>query len=457
MRDMPSKSPEILIIGAGLAGSLLSVYLARMGFEVSVYERRPDRRKVKTDAGKSINLALSTRGLHALKEVGLDREILKQVIPMKGRMIHSLDGSLTFQPYGINEDEVINSVSRGQLNMVLMNAAEESGKVQIYFHEKCDGINFNSGEVRFYDEKSGNIHAVSAGLVIATDGANSAIRTAMQKMDRFNFLQSYLEHGYKELTIPASSSGEFLFERNALHIWPRKSFMMIALPNLNGTFTCTLFLPFEGNPGFNTLNDKQNAPHFFKTQFPDAVPLMPIYLQEFFQNPTGSLVTIKCYPWKFGNNILLLGDSAHAIVPFFGQGMNCAFEDCSYLIETIKQHGADWGKVFSEYQRLRKEDTDAIADMALENFIEMRDSVTDQTFQLKKKAEILLEKEYPDRFRSRYAMVSFSRVPYSVAMNKGKIQDEVLIKRCSQINSIDELNLEDTLAEIESRIKKKFS
>ena len=438
-----SSSNRILIVGAGLAGSLLSIYLAKKGFRVEVYEWRPDMRKEKISAGRSINLALSTRGIHALKEVELDNEILKKIIPMKGRMIHSINGKTTFQPYGKEDWEVINSVSRGHLNMVLMDAAEETGNVQLFFRQKCTGMNFKTGEVYFTDVQTSKKYRKKPQTIIATDGANSAIRMSMLKSGRFNFSQSYLEHGYKELAIPPEENGKFRIEKNALHIWPRKSFMMIALPNLDASFTCTLFLPFEGENSFAKLNNKSVLKDFYKKQFPDVISLMPDLEKDFFKNPTGNLVTIKSFPWHVEGKVLLLGDSAHAVVPFYGQGMNCAFEDCTYLNECIDSQGNDWEKVFAEFEKMRKVDADAIADLALENFIEMRDSVADPKFLMKKKVEILLEEQFPGKFKSKYGMVTFSRIPYSNAMEKGRIQDEVLMDLCRQAESIDQVDMNE--------------
>jgi kynurenine 3-monooxygenase len=430
---------RITLIGAGLAGSLLAIYLAKRGFKVDVYERRPDMRKTKISAGRSINLALSARGIHALKEVGLHEEIMKIAIPMKGRMIHALDGKLTFQPYGRLEHEVIYATSRAQLNICLMDEAERQEGVRIYFDQTCTGMNLKTGEVSLHDESSGEDKTIQASTVIGTDGSASAIRLELLKTGRFNFSQQYLEHGYKELLIPAGPNGEFLLEKNALHIWPRHTYMLIALPNLDGSFTCTFFFPFEGEESFASLNTEEKVMSFFQKQFSDAVPLMPTLLDDFFNNPTGAMVTIKCKPWHIEDKVVLLGDAAHAIVPFFGQGMNCAFEDCTYLDQCIAKDGNDWKKVFEEYEELRIINTDAIADMALENFIEMRDHTADPKFLLKKKVEHAIEEKYPEIFIPKYSMVSFRRIPYSVALAKGKIQDKILNELTASINSVDEM------------------
>lgn len=445
-------SKKVIIVGAGLAGSLMSLHLAKRGFEVEVYEKRPDMRAEKIRAGKSINLALSTRGIHALKEVGLDEFILKKVIPMKGRMIHPIEEDMAFQPYGSEEWQVINSISRAQLNTVLMDAAERTDKVKLFFKQKCTGVNFKNGEIYFIDMQSGRKYKRNPATIIAADGANSTVRMSLLKSGRFNYSQSYLEHGYKELEIPAGEDGGFHLEKNALHIWPRKSFMMIALPNADGSFTCTLFLPFDGEIGFNRLGSGEAVRNFYEEQFPDAVPLISNLEEDFQKNPTGTLLTVKCFPWRIGGKILLLGDSAHAIVPFYGQGMNCAFEDCTYLGACIDKHGEDWENVYSEFEIMRKKDAAAIADLALENFIEMRDSVADPKFLMKKRAEIMLEEKFPGEFQSKYAMVTFSDTPYSVAMEKGRVQDAILMKLCSKIDTIEELDLEKAFESISKQL-----
>ncbi len=431
---------KITIIGAGPAGSLLSIYLAKRGFEVEIYERRPDMRKVQISGGRSINLAISTRGIHALGEVGVLDSIMKIAVPMKGRMMHASTGELTFQPYGKDETEVIYAVLRSELNMALMNEAEKNPGVKIHFNKRCTGMDFKTGEVELHHEITGQSQTIPTAVVIGTDGSASAIRMDRLKVGRFNFSQQYLEHGYKELTIPAGPNGQYQIEKNALHIWPRHTYMLIALPNIDGGFACIFFFPFEGEPSFASLDGEEKVRRFFQEQFPDAVPLMPNLLENYFTNPTGAMVTVKCDPWHVGDKALLLGDAAHAIVPFFGQGVNCAFESCTYLIECLDKHGADWQKVFAEFESMRKADTDAIAELALENFIEMRDRVADPKFLFKKKVEQALEKKYPTVFVPKYSMVTFHRLPYSVALARGKIQDRILAELCAPIDRVEELD-----------------
>ncbi len=434
---------KVVLVGAGLAGSLLSIYLAKRGFTVDVYERRPDMRRVDIGGGRSINLALSTRGIHALKDVGVLDRVMKIAIPMKGRMIHAVSGELTFQRYGKDDTEVIYATSRSQLNMALMDAAEMYPGVRLHFNRKCAGMNFDNGEMRVFDEATGANTSLRTGTVIGTDGATSAVRMEMQRASRLNFSQTYLDYGYKELIIPAGPNGEFLLEKNALHIWPRGTYMLIALPNIDGSFTCTFFFPFEGRLSFESLDSEAKVLQFFTQQFPDAFALMPQLLQEYFSNPTGSMVTIKSHPWHVKDKALLLGDAAHAIVPFFGQGMNCAFEDCTYLDECLgnqKSGEVDWESAFHEYERLRKVNTDAIADLAVENFVEMRDLVAQPAFQLKKKVEQALHAKYPEKFIPKYSMVTFHRLPYSVALSKGKAQDKLLSELCENIERVEDID-----------------
>lgn len=431
--------PEtVTLIGAGLNGPLLGLELAKRGFRVEIYERRPDMRRVPISAGRSINLAISRRGIHALKQAGLWDAMQKIVIPMRGRMMHSASSELTFQRYGKDDSEVINSISRAELNIALMNAAEAQG-VKIYFQERCTGINLKTGALQLRQEESGDERTIESDVVIGCDGSASAIREQMLRRSRFNFSQQYLDYGYKELTIPARA-GTHVLEINALHIWPRGNYMLIALPNVDGTFACILFLPFEGPDSFERLTTRDEVKEVFREHFPDTVPLMPDVAENFFANPTGAMVTIKCSPWQAGGKALLLGDAAHAIVPFFGQGINCGFEDCTIFLELLDRYGAEWGRVFPEFETARKENTDAIADMAVENFVEMRDRVADPRFLLRKKVELALEAKFPNLFVPKYAMVTFHRIPYAVALKRGQIQDKMLGGLCDSIGRVDELD-----------------
>ncbi len=436
---MTAAKDKITLIGAGLNGPLLAILLMQRGFRVEIYERRPDMRQVRMSAGRSINLALSTRGIHGLQQAGLWERMKSIIIPMKGRMMHSVAGDLTFQPYGKNETEVINSISRAELNIALMNAAEEQGAV-IHFNRRCTGYDLRTGAIRLREESIGEETIHDAGVVIGCDGSASAIRAEMLKLNRFNFSQQYLDYGYKELTIPANLQGKHALETHALHIWPRGNHMLIALPNIDGTFACILFLPFEGPDSFADLATQADVARFFQARFPDAVPLMPQLAENYFYNPTGTMVTIKCSPWHVEGRALLLGDAAHAIVPFFGQGLNCGFEDCTWLVELLDRHGADWSRVFAGFENERRANTDAIADMAVENFTEMRDRVADPRFLLRKKVELALEAKYPRLFVPKYAMVTFHRIPYSVALTRGTVQDRMLAELCEGITRVEDLD-----------------
>ncbi|MBK6378397.1 MAG: FAD-dependent monooxygenase [Chitinophagaceae bacterium] len=415
-----------VIIGAGLVGSLLSIYLSKRGYKVKIYERRGDMRKQDMVAGRSINLALSDRGIKALEEVGLMDEIRKICIPMHGRFMHNADGSTAYQPYG-KEGQFINSVSRGELNCRLMDLAEENG-VQIKFNEKCNSIDWKENKIDFEKTDSPQSEKVKANLVFGSDGAYSAARLTHQlQHDRFQYSQYFIDFGYKELNIPAGENGSFMLEKNALHIWPRGNYMMIALPNIDGSFTCTLFFPFEGETSFASLDTKEKVTTFFENTFTDAVPLMPTLTEDFFNNPTSSLVTVKCFPWIREDKFALIGDAAHAMVPFFGQGMNCGFEDCRVLNSLIDKHDDNWSAILNEYQSLRKPDGDAICDLALNNFVEMRDKVADPKFLLQKKIEAAFSKKYPDKWIPAYAQVTFSpHIRYSEALISGQKQEAIM-------------------------------
>ena len=498
---------KVIIIGAGLAGSLLAIYLAKRNITVDVYEARGDMRLEEVAAGRSINLALSDRGIAALREVGMDEYMLAEAVPMYGRMIHTIAGDTKLLPYSGRKGEYINSVSRAGLNIALINEAEKYEGVKFYFNERCVDFDCATGAAKFSSGVMAN-----GDTVIATDGAGSAVRNAMLHggVERFDFAQTWLEHGYKELHIPAAMSnklqfvapdtsdklkfaGQFQIEKNALHIWPRHKFMMIALPNFDGSFTCTLFLAHEGGnttgrecveqpdagtlptgrvSAFDSLTTEGHVIEFFNREFPDAVPLMPTLTEDFFVNPTGNLGTVKCSPWNAGGKALLLGDSAHALVPFYGQGMNCAFEDVRVLDQLIEKHQSsppflggvdtvsadgvveqsdgsiDWELVYAEYGQLRKINTDAIADMAEENFYEMRDATADPVFQRKRELETLLEQTYPDYF-SKYSMVTFREdLPYSVAKEKGNAQDRLLMEICTGIENVNVIDLDSVMKKV---------
>lgn len=430
----------IIVLGAGLSGSLMALYLARRGFKVEVYERRVDMRLQKISAGKSINLAISVRGLHAMQEVGLRDAVQALCIPMPGRMIHALDGSATLFPYSQDGKKAINSISRLELNKLLMDAAEALPGVRIHFQQRCLGMDIDTGRVQLQDESDGRLYTVQGQTVICCDGAFSGGRSSMFRSPRFNYSQEFHSAGYKELTFPPAADGSWPVEKNALHVWPRGRFMLIALPNLDGSFTVTLFYPAQGPESFEQLDSAAAVEAFFQAQFPDALALMPQLGTEFFENPTGDLVTVKCHPWVYRDQLALVGDAAHAVVPFYGQGMNAAFEDCTELNACL-EGATDWADVFARYSANRVANGHAIADLAIDNYIEMRDLSGDPAWQFRKKIEHVLEREFPERYVSRYELISFTRTPYAEALRRGAVNERILRRLAEGLHDIADLDL----------------
>lgn len=420
-----STKENVTVMGGGLVGCLLSLYLAKKGYQVDVYERKPDLRQAYREYGRSINLALSDRGWKALHGIGIGDDIRKVAIPMYGRMIHDRKGGLAYQPYG-RKKQAIYSVSRGGLNIALLDLVEAEPHVKLHFNQQCQGVDLDTNQVHLRHAQTGQLSSIGTERLFGVDGAYSMVRYSMQKTERFDYSQSYLNYGYKELTIAPGAFGRWVLEKEALHIWPRGNFMMIALPNLNGSFTCTLFFPYKGEESFEKLQTEADVQAFFEKQFPDAVPLMPDLATEYFRNPVGALVTIKCYPWSHQDKILLLGDAAHGIVPFYGQGMNAGFEDCTVFNELLEQHPGDWKTIFTTFQENRKPHTDAMADLAIYNFLEMRDKVADPRFLLQKKIEGKIHSLYPDQWIPLYTMVTFSDIPYAEAKTAGERQEEIM-------------------------------
>ncbi|ALI98733.1 FAD-dependent oxidoreductase [Rufibacter tibetensis] len=434
------KTTQLSVMGGGLVGCLLSLYLAKQGYRVDVYERRPDLRRTDINSGRSINLALSDRGWRALETIGISEDIKKVAIPMYRRVMHDKNGNLSFQPYG-QEGQAIYSVSRGGLNQALLDLAEAQPNISLHFQQQVMEVEVASNKVTMLDTVSGQEHQIQPDVIFAADGAYSMVRLSLQKTDRFNYEQSYLDYGYKELTIPPAADGGWKLEKNALHIWPRGQYMMIALPNIDGSFTCTMFFPYEGEPSFQSLQTSEQLEAFFQEMFPDAKDLMPDLAQEFFENPIGSLVTIKCLPWRHSGKILLVGDAAHAIVPFYGQGMNAGFEDCTVLRSLLEEHQDDWETIFQTFQDVRKPNTDAIADLAVYNFIEMRDKVADPRFLLQKKVEAKITAQYPDAWLPLYSMVTFSPdIPYADALANGQRQEEIMRALMAHIETEEDYN-----------------
>lgn len=421
---MTASKSHIAIAGAGLVGSLLAVIMARRGYRVSVYERRRDPRAKGFIGGRSINLALSDRGWKALELAGVSQEVEKMAIPMYRRVMHGLDGSLTFQAYG-RENQAIYSVPRGGLNKLLLELADAYDDVEFLFDHAVQDVDLDRSELHLV-LGDGTEKTVQHERIFGTDGAFSAIRSRMMRTDRFNYEQRYLSHGYKELTIPPGADGAHQLEKNALHIWPRGEYMLIALPNPDGSFTCTLFFPYEGPESFSSLQRDEDVLAFFQAKFVDIVPLIPNLLEEYRENPTSSLVMVSCSPWNYGDRVCLMGDASHAIVPFYGQGMNSGFEDCSELHRIIEEENENWERILERFAAQRKPQTDAIRELALRNYIEMRDKTADPSFLLQKKIEARFSERHPDKWIPLYSQVTFSHIPYDIALANGEVQDAIM-------------------------------
>lgn len=431
--EMDSK--KMTVVGAGPVGCVLAMLLARRGHDVEVYEMRADMRAESAEGGRSINLVLTDRGLRALELFGLREKVLEITVPVLGRMMHPVAGELAFQPYGKDESECNYSVSRSKLNEFLLDAAEEAG-VTIHFEKTCVGADFDAGELHF---DGGD--AVDAPVIFGADGAPSAVRQALVEQGITDESVEMLDYGYKELVFPAGEDNSYAMAGHALHIWPRGDHFLMGLANLDGSFTGTIYLPWKGAHGFEDLSDKQKVRAFFEEHYPDAIPLLgEDFEEEFLSNPNGKLGTVRCEPWRLEDRVLLVGDAAHGIVPFFGQGLNCGFEDC-YVLDKILDEQADLGEVFATFDTRRKPNTEAIADMALENFVEMRDKVADEEFLFQKAVEHRLENELTDIYRSRYAMVMYSSIPYRVAYEIGELQEELLDELCRDIDAPEEADL----------------
>ncbi len=443
-----------LIIGAGLCGSLLALRLAQRGYQIDLREERSDLRKTDISVGKSINLAFSDRGIKALKMAGVVDKVSPLCIPMTGRMIHSIEGETFLSPYSAREDEYINSVSRGQLNSLLLDEVEKFDNVKLTFNSECTSVDLENNTATFFNTDFKKEEKNSADVIFGADGAGSILRKEMflQRSVLFSYSQQFLEHGYKELSIPPTKNGEFRTYKNALHIWPRGEYMLIALPNLDGSFTVTLFLSHKNSTySFEELNSKEKIQQFFQEQFADALELMPNLVEEFQRNPVGNLGTIKCSPWNYKGKTLLIGDAAHAVVPFYGQGMNASFEDVFVLDQYIEKYKGDWAKIFYEYEKERKKDADAIGDLAVENFYEMRDHVANPIFKKKRQIEMELETNHP--YYSKYSMVTFKEdMPYSEAKKIGNAQDKALLNLIVD-NKIEGLNSEEIFELVNKEVK----
>ncbi|MFD0862637.1 FAD-dependent oxidoreductase [Sungkyunkwania multivorans] len=446
-------SKNIAIVGSGLVGSLLAIYLRKSGHKVSVFDRRPDIRNIEF-SGRSINLAMSDRGWKAMRNAGIENEVRKIAIPMEKRAIHLVGQPVYFQYYG-DEGEAIYSISRGILNRKMIDLAEAQG-AQFYFEEKVWDVSLPEATIFTGETERGAWKEYKFDMVFGADGAFSRIRHKMQRRSRFDYSQDFLDTGYKELHIPPNEDGTHKLNKNSLHIWPRGKFMLIALPNLDGSFTCTLFMPFEGDHSFEKLITDEQVKAFFKEYFPSAVPVMPTLLEDFKNNPMSALVTMKCYPWTYWDKVALVGDAAHAVVPFYGQGMNAGFEDITQLDELMKQHNDDWETIFSEYQRLRKPNADAIAELSYRNFVEMSAKTADPKFLLQKKIEKHFASKYPDKWEPLYERVTFSHRPYAEALAVGDMQNKIMEEIMAMTNIEDiwhEVEVEDRILELLSEVE----
>ncbi|MGV3697331.1 FAD-dependent oxidoreductase [Flavobacterium sp.] len=436
---------KIAVVGSGLVGTLLAIYLKKLGHTVHVYDRSPDIRTVEF-SGRSINLVMSTRGWKAMEDVGLDDEIRKIGIPVDKRAIHLKDGKLNYQYYG-KDGEAIFSLSRGVLNRRMIDLAEAEG-VQFFFEHKIWDVTLATATLHIGDTERGEWTELKYDKCFGADGAFSRIRHRMQRQSMFDYSQEFMKIGYKELHIPANPDGTHKVDVNSLHIWPRGNFMLMALPNLDGTFTCTLFMPFEGENSFEGLKDEASLVTFFAEFFPDTKEVIPDLVEDFFKNPTSYLVMMKCYPWTFEDKIALIGDSAHAIVPFYGQGMNAGFEDITVLNEMISKYGDDWQTIFEEYQKARKPNADAIAELSLRNFIEMSTKTADENFLLQKKIEKWFSDKHPDKWLPLYSRVTFSLHPYTEALALGDLQNKIM----EEVMQMDNIQEKWDSAEVENKI-----
>ncbi|MDP6177449.1 MAG: NAD(P)/FAD-dependent oxidoreductase [Acidimicrobiales bacterium] len=432
---------HVTIVGAGPAGSMLSILLARQGLSVTMYESRPDMRTSDISAGRSINLALATRGIEALSEVGVMSEVEEILIPMMGRLIHDDGGGISMQLYGNRPHEYINSVSRTALTSILLDAAEATGRVEINFDMRCQGVDFEGGVLHFTGSTSGEVSHVPFTTVFGTDGSASAVRDALLEVNDGSVVLEPLVHGYKELTMPTGSDGGSQIEREALHIWPRRDFMLIALPDLEGTFTVTLFLANEGpTDSFEYLASDGSVSGFFEEHFADFAPLVPDLADQFADHPHGRLATVRTTGWAYDDRAVILGDASHGVVPFHGQGMNAAFESCVVLDACMRDYPGDWATAFTEFEKGRKPDTDAIADMAVANYVEMSSSVVDERYQLKRTVALELDRLWPEQFTPRYAMVMFQTIPYAEVQRRAALQGEVLEQLTGGLTDIDEVD-----------------
>lgn len=436
---------NIAIIGSGLVGSLLAIYLKKYGHKITVFDRRPDIRNINF-SGRSINLAMSNRGWKALREVGIEDEIRKIGIPLDKRTMHVVGKEKYHQKYG-KEGEAIWSISRGVLNKRMIDLAEQAG-VDFRFNEKVWDVNLPEAKLYTGESEKSEWKAYDYDLIFGCDGAFSRVRHKMQRRSRFDYSQDFIDVGYKELSIPPNEDGSHKLDKNSFHIWPRGRFMLIAMPNLDGSFTCTLFMPFEGDISFESIKTKKEAIAFFKKYFPNVRKDIENLTEDFFKNPTSAMVTMKCYPWTYWDKVALVGDSAHAVVPFYGQGMNAGFEDIYVLNEIIGKYGNDWESIFQEYQEVRKPNADAIAELSYRNFMEMSSKTANPQFMLQKKIEKHFASKYPDKWIPAYSRVTFSERPYAEALAVGDVQEKIM----QEVMKLDNISVKWDSKEVEEKI-----
>jgi kynurenine 3-monooxygenase len=439
--------PRTVVIGAGLVGSLLAMFLAKKGYQVEVFERTPDPRKSDLYSGRSINLTLCARGLRVLDSIGVGDEVREVAVPVYGRLIHDVKGNLTFQPYG-NHQEAIYSIARGDLNKVLLNFAARHFEIEFLFQQKCLEVDFSTPAVEMKDLVSGRVTRHATETLFGSDGAYSAVRMQMQKKTRLNFSQQYWEQGYKELRVPLSNDDGWTSQKNVIHLWPRGSYMLIGFPNIDESFTCSLHIPFEGPLSFASIKTEADLLRLFNDSFPDVVSLMPDLVDDFFLHPANTMVTIKCSPWSHQGKVLLIGDAAHSIFPSYGQGANAGFEDCAVLSACIEAYGDDWPTILREFEHQRRPNTNAIADLCVEHFHELRDLVGDSEFLLRKEIERKLNQAYPDKYRDLYSMITFTCMPYSEALRVERSQRTIV----DRIMSVERVEQKLNSAEIDRLI-----
>jgi kynurenine 3-monooxygenase len=446
------KKENAIIVGGGLVGCLLAAYLSKRGYRVDVFDRNPDPRGAEAKPGRAINLTICDRGFKALDAVHAGDIVRRISVPAYGRMIHSLNSELNYQPYG-NNGEAIYSVLRTDLGTVLLEFAEQQPNVEFHFNEKCVSLELEPLKVEFEETGSGRCRSWEAARVFGADGAFSAVRTLMQRLSRFNYSQEYLDQGYKELTLPASSPVAWAGKKKVLHMWPRGRYVLLGFPNTDGSFTCSLHMPFEGTPSYSSIRTPADVRAFFRAEFPDVADEIPNLEEDYFVYPPNPMLTIRCAPWTFEGKVALIGDAAHVLFPYYGQGANAGFEDCELLMNCLEKHDDNWQAAFQEYEQIRKPNMDAIADMCAEHYVELRDLVGDSQFLLRKSVERKVNQMYPEKYVPLYSMIAFSSMPYCEALRRDQVQRRII----DQLIALDDLLTKMESGEIEEFIHRLMS